>query len=143
MADREFSLAPDLSGIPHLLDWVEAACAAERLPSDIAFKMMLALEEAVTNVIHYAFVGATPPHRLSVRLIAEPARLLGEVIDNGGPFDPLKEAAPDPSRPLAARDPGGLGIHLIRSVMDRVEYRREEGLNRLLLEKRLDGAQGR
>jgi serine/threonine-protein kinase RsbW len=143
MADYEFPPDADPSAIPRFLDWVAEVCAAQKLPADAVFKMTLALEEAVTNVILYAFDGAPPQHRLVVRLSAEPARLFAEVIDNGGPFDPLGAAAPDLAGPLSERAPGGLGIHLIRSVMDRVEYRREDGLNRLSLEKRLDGGQGR
>ncbi|HEV2302182.1 MAG TPA: ATP-binding protein [Stellaceae bacterium] len=143
MAGHQFSLDADPRAIPRFLDWVAEACAAEGLPAGPVFKMTLALEEAVTNAINYAFTGTPPPHRLIVRLAAEPARLVAEVIDNGAPFDPLGQAPPDLARPLAERAPGGLGIHLIRGVMDRVEYRREDGLNRLLLEKRLEPAQGR
>jgi serine/threonine-protein kinase RsbW len=143
MAGHQFSLDGELSGIPQFLDWVAQTCAAEGLPADAAFKLTLALEEAVTNVVNYAFSGTPPPHRVVVRLLAEAARVVGEVIDNGAPFDPLEEAPPDLSRPLAERAPGGLGIHLLRTVMDRVEYRREDGHNRLILEKRLGGDQGR
>lgn len=143
MAAHKFSLDAGAAGIPRFLDWVAEVCTAEGVPEDAAFKMTLALEEAVTNVIHYAFSGAPPPHRVLVRLVADRTRLVGEVIDNGGPFDPLDGAPPDLSSPLAQREPGGLGIHLIRSVMDRVEYRREEGRNRLLLEKRLERDHGR
>jgi len=60
------------------------------------------------------------------------------VIDNGHPFDPTAAPEPDLSLPLERRRPGGLGIHLMRSMMDRVHYRRSDGSNILRLEKARD-----
>lgn len=57
------------------------------------------------------------------------------MIDNGQPFDPSAAPEADTSLPLDQRDPGGLGIRLIRRMMDRVEYQRVAGENRLQLEK--------
>ena len=61
--------------------------------------------------------------------------MVAEIIDNGRAFDPTAAPAPDLSLPLEQRDPGGLGIHLMRRMIDRVEYRRAGGENRLRLEK--------
>ena len=61
--------------------------------------------------------------------------VVATVIDNGGAFDPSEAPEPDVSLPLDKRDPGGLGILLIRRMVDRVEYRRVGNENRLRLEK--------
>jgi serine/threonine-protein kinase RsbW len=95
----------------------------------------LALEEAVANVINHAFAGVPAPHRIAVALAIEDDRVAAEIIDNGRPFDPSAAPEPDRTPPLESRDIGGLGIHLIRRMMDRVEYRRAAGENRLRLEK--------
>jgi anti-sigma regulatory factor (Ser/Thr protein kinase) len=97
--------------------------------------MALILEEAVTNVINYAFADLPPPHMIRVKLDIAIERIVAEVVDNGRAFDPLARPEPDLSRPIEERDPGGLGILLMRRMTDRIEYRRSNGDNRLLLEK--------
>jgi anti-sigma regulatory factor (Ser/Thr protein kinase) len=135
MAAHRLSLKPDLGEIPRLIEWVERCCGAAGLGSDISFRLALALEEAVANVIHHGFAGRRPPHRIEVRLAIGAASLIVTVIDNGIPFDPSSTPDPTLSLPVEQREPGGLGILLIRRMVDRVEYRRVGGENRLRLEK--------
>jgi serine/threonine-protein kinase RsbW len=56
-----------------------------------------------------------------------------EVEDDGRPFNPLEAPPPDIGKPLAEREVGGLGIHLVRKMMDELEYRRENDKNLLIL----------
>ena len=135
MARYEYSLEPDVSSIPGLLEWIEATCSAERLSADFTFKVALALEEAAMNVITHAFGGMPAPHLVRVSLDIDAERLAAEIFDNGPAFDPSAQPVPDISLPLEDRDPGGLGIHLMRVMMDRVEYRRTDGGNHLRLER--------
>jgi serine/threonine-protein kinase RsbW len=137
MASHERCVEPQVSEIPGLIDWVEACCGAGGLADHVSLRIALALEEAVTNVISHAFAGVAPPHRIKVRLDITPELFAAEVIDNGRPFDPLTVPAPDLSLPFEERPPGGLGIYLIRSMMDRIQYRRSDGNNLLRLEKLL------
>lgn len=134
MTTHDRTVAPDLSAIPPLLDWVEERCREAGVPSELIFKFVLAIEEAATNVVSYAFTDVPPPHRIRVRLEIDEKRCAAELIDNGRPFDPSAAAPPDLSGSLEERDPGGLGIHLLRHMADRVEYRREGGENRLRIE---------
>jgi serine/threonine-protein kinase RsbW len=134
MASYDTSITPDLAAVPPLIGWVEERCQEAGLEAGLTFKLMLAIEEAVTNVVSYAFAEAPPPHRIHLRLDIDADRCAAEVIDNGGPFDPSAAQPPDLTGPLEERDPGGLGIHLIRNMADRVEYRREDGQNRLRIE---------
>ena len=135
MASHELCVEPQVSEIPRLIDWVEACCGADGLADDLTFKIALALEEAVMNVITHAFAGLPPPHLIRVRLDIAAESFTAEVIDNGHPFDPTVAPDPDLSLPLEQRNPGGLGIHLMRSIMDRIHYRRSDGNNLLRLEK--------
>lgn len=135
MAAHELLVEPLVSEIPRLIDWVSARCGECGVAAEIGFKMTLALEEAVMNVITHAFEGLGSPHRIIVRLDITPAMLAAEVVDNGHPFDPTAAPDPDLSLPIEQRHPGGLGIHLMRGMMDRLEYRRSEGHNILRLEK--------
>ena len=134
MAWHETTVAPDLSTIPPLIEWVEARCQEGGLSGELTFKLMLAIEEAATNVVSYAFAEMPPPHLIQIRIDIDGHRCIAEVIDNGRPFDPSAAPPPDLTGALDERDPGGLGIHLIRNMADRIEYRREDGQNRLRIE---------
>ena len=135
MASHEISVEPDISALPPLLNWIENRCRQEGLADDLTFKMALVLEEAVTNVINYAFSDRPPPHVIRVKLDIAIERIVAEIVDNGRPFDPLARPEPDLSRPIEEREPGGLGIHLMRRMTDRIEYQRKDGDNWLRLEK--------
>jgi len=96
----------------------------------------LALEEHVTNVMSYGYDDAAP-HVILIRLSVENQRLQIEVEDDGRPHDPLSRPPVNTSVPLEEKPIGGLGVHLIRSLMDEVDYRREAGKNILRMRKRL------
>jgi anti-sigma regulatory factor (Ser/Thr protein kinase) len=134
MAIHRISLTPDVSEVPRLTEWVEQCCGEAGLDA-LAFKLVLALEEAVVNVVNHAFAEVPPPHLIEVTLDTGADGIVAEVIDNGRAFDPSAAPEPDLTLPLEQRDPGGLGILLIHRMMDRVDYRRTDGRNRLRLEK--------
>ena len=136
MAAYELDVAPQVSEIPRVIDWVAACCAQEGVAEETRFKLTLALEEAVMNVIGNAFSGLPPPHLIALRLDVTAELLAAEISDNGCPFDPRTRPDPDLDLPLEERRPGGLGIHLIRAMTDRLDYRRDGGRNILRLEKR-------
>jgi anti-sigma regulatory factor (Ser/Thr protein kinase) len=135
MASHELRVEPQLSEISRLIDWIGACCGAEEIGDDIKSKITLALEEAVANVIRNAFVGLPPPHAITVRLDITAVSIVAEVVDNGRAFDPTAAPDPDLSLPLQDRVPGGLGIHLMRRLMDRLDYRRDGDTNVLRLQK--------
>jgi anti-sigma regulatory factor (Ser/Thr protein kinase) len=134
MPSHDMNIAPDASGIPPLMEWVEERCQEAGLAGELLFKLMLAIEEAATNVVSYAFAEVPPPHRFRVRLDIDAKRCTAELVDNGRPFDPSAAPPPDLTKPLEEREAGGLGIHLLRNMADRIEYRRENGENRLRIE---------
>jgi anti-sigma regulatory factor (Ser/Thr protein kinase) len=102
---------------------------AEGLPPKRIAHMELAIEEIVVNICSYAY--QTPPGEFTVRVTDDAAALTVEFEDNGIPFDPLSLEDPDVDRPLQEREEGGLGILLVRRIMDEVYYKRDNGLNRL------------
>ena len=100
------------------------------------FKVNLVLDELWVNVVHYS--GATGDVEVSLDTDADEVRL--EIADDGRPFDPLSEAVePDLDAALEERPIGGLGIFLVREMMDELHYRREDGKNRLAMVKRKGG----
>ena len=109
---------------------------AEQWPERMSYHIKLALEEVVMNVIKYAYEDDAA-HEFEVRVKSNSEHVVIDVIDDGRPFDPLRETAkPDVEASLEARNIGGLGLLFVKTLMDHVEYRRENDRNRLTLTKR-------
>ena len=96
--------------------------------------MRLASEEALVNVINYAYSGGQGNVLVSCGE-AGAGGIKIELSDAGVPFDPLSRPEPDTTLPMEQRKIGGLGILMIRKSMDEVAYRRENGRNILTMVK--------
>ena len=115
---------------------LDAFCAAEAVPPTIAWRLKVALDEIVANVVAHG-TPATGAGALDVWFRRQGALVEITVADDGPPFNPLDRPGPDLELPLEAREPGGLGIALVRSLMDDVVYQRD-ARNRLTIRKRID-----
>ena len=104
-------------------------CAREQGLSDKKIhEIELVLEEALVNVFHYAYPGKDGEVEVICR--TDPGgRLIIETIDTGLPFDPLSLEDPDLTLDVAERKVGGLGVYLMKTLMDEVHYRREGNKN--------------
>jgi len=125
--------------VPRAAEQVEAFCRERKIPAPIAYKFGLALDETLTNVISYAFPDGKR-HAIEIRLECSDGYLTAVVSDDGAPFDPLSQPAPDIHAPVEQRKIGGLGIHLLRKLMDRADYQRRDGRNILTFRIRTDDA---
>lgn len=108
----------------------------EGLSAEIRGDVHLALEEVITNVIKHGYKGR-PGHGIGLEIAVAAGEVVICVEDAAAAFNPLQAAAPDLALPLALKQPGGLGIHLVKQVMDRLDYERTADKNRLTLRKRL------
>ena len=113
---------------------VEAFGEAHRLSPDLMFKVNLALDEIITNIVLHGYEDEDD-HRIRLSLDLRDDRLTIEVEDDGRAFDPLSVAPPDLEQAVEERAIGGLGLHIVRSIMDGVEYKREGGRNLLVMKK--------
>jgi anti-sigma regulatory factor (Ser/Thr protein kinase) len=129
----------ELPEIPKLAETVDAFCAERGLPEMLAFQINLALDELLTNTISYGYPDRER-HAIEVDLLCRDGSLWIEIIDDGRPFDPLGAPAPDLDAPVEQRRVGGLGVHLVKTVMDAVEYQRKSDRNHLKLRKDIPGA---
>jgi anti-sigma regulatory factor (Ser/Thr protein kinase) len=134
-ASISVTLVNQLSEVTRLSRLVEAFGEAEGLGPETVFSINLALDEVVSNVIRYAHDDDGRQHPIVVRLAIERDVLTAQVEDDGRAFNPLEAPAPDTDASIDERPMGGLGIHLVRSVMNSVEYRREDGRNVLTMKK--------
>lgn len=118
--------------IGHITAEIETLAEREGWTPDLSFKVNLALEELVINIMDYGF--AEGDHEIDITLISEDHRLIIEIADSGKAFDPLQDApVPDVNAPAEERPIGGLGIYLVRNMMDDMQYRREGDRNYLTL----------
>lgn len=103
-----------------------------------AFAAQLAFEELATNILKYGY-DDSELHEIRFQLQVRPDTLQLVLEDDGHPFNPLDCPDPDLNLPAEDRLPGGLGIHLVRKMADRLQYERRDGRNRVTVEIRLEG----
>jgi len=132
----ELRLANDLAGLAGLAERVEGFGAAQGLSANVVNALNVVLDEAVSNAINHGY-DAGVRGEIAVRLRRAGDGVLLEVEDDGRPFDPLQTPPPDLTLPLEQRPIGGLGVHLIRNLMDEVSYARAGGRNVLKMVKYL------
>ncbi|EIP99402.1 anti-sigma regulatory factor (Ser/Thr protein kinase) [Opitutaceae bacterium TAV1] len=131
------TLRNDLAELPRLAAFIDAFCAPLRPGDQDTLALQLALEETVTNVINHGYRDGLP-HTFNVTLSADDSRRITVMVDDDAPaFDPLARPPVDTGAPLEARPVGGLGIHLVRKLVDRARYERRDGRNILTLERTL------
>ena len=129
-------VANDISEVNRLHCSVCQFCQEHGLSSEIEGDLSLALEEILVNVIRYGHPEGGK-HEILVRLSLEEGYVIVIVEDDGVPFNPLEAPEPDLNSPIETRPIGGLGIHLVRNITDGLEYRRNEGRNRLVMRKQV------
>jgi serine/threonine-protein kinase RsbW len=122
------TLRNDASEISRLVDRIDAFGLEAGLPPDVTFRLALALDEIVSNVIRHGFDDEAE-HQILVMLAVADGHVTATVVDDGGAFDPREAPLPDLDAPLEERQSGGLGMHLVRETMDEIDYRRENGRN--------------
>jgi len=136
--DRHLNLKADLTELSRMKDFVLNAAERAGLSTKEAKRLRLAVEEAVTNVIQYAYDDTTNSNieaAVSLTTHNDSDALSIIVTDQGRPFDPTKAPMADTSIPADQRPEGGLGILLMHQMSDSMEYRREAGRNKLTIKK--------
>ncbi len=135
-AERHLILHNDIQQIPQLASFIEQIADESGIDQSLAMSLNLALEEAVTNVICYAYPEGSDG-LVDIEAIIRHDRLDFIVSDSGTPFDPTEVAQADVSLDVNERPIGGLGVFLIRNIMNEVRYERKDGKNILYMTKKL------
>src|SRR5262249_41539980 len=128
----------DISEVDRVHRSVSQFCREHGLSSEVEGDLGLALEEILVNVIRHGHPEGGK-HEIQVQLALEQDCVIATVEDDGMPFNPLEAPEPDLDSPIETRPIGGLGIHLVRSITDGLEYSRHEGRNRLVMRKHVSG----
>lgn len=127
----------DTSELSVMNRFLEEAGEELGLSTPFMMSLNLVLEEAVSNIIFYAYVGQEVKDAVDISLLLEGGILTVIVRDHGIPFDPTAKEDPDITLSAEERPIGGLGIFLIKKIMDEVSYRREDGQNVFIMKKRI------
>lgn len=133
---RSIVLHNDVRDVPQLAAFIESISESIGLDMSATMNINLAMEEAVVNVMKYAYPEGTHGDIL-VEANSSGNELTFAISDSGIPFDPTKNATPDTTLDAEERPIGGLGIHLVRNLMDSVEYNYIDNKNVLTLKKKI------
>lgn len=118
---------------------IEYLMSSPDIPDDevLQFKLRLSIEEAVENVVRYAYDGGIGWLEADIHFDQDALLLTIELRDAGTPFNPLEKEDPDVTKRAEDREVGGLGIFLCKKMMDSIEYRYENGNNVLTMTKKV------
>lgn len=126
------SKASNADNLQYIQGKVEELGQREAWPDSLVFKVNLVLEELGLNILSYGGAGTDRRPEIDIVLISDDDSLTIEVSDDGKPFNPLEDATnPDIGALIEERSIGGLGVHLVRTLMDNLSYQRVDGRNRL------------
>ena len=129
-------LKNDVHEVARFSSFIKSAIAKLGIETSLARQLRLAVEEAVVNVIEYAYPIGTDGD-ITIKMMSDGHILRFQIIDAGVPFDPTKKDKTDTTLSVEDRQIGGLGILLVRELMDSINYEREDGKNILTLIKTL------
>jgi sigma-B regulation protein RsbU (phosphoserine phosphatase) len=129
---HSLTIRNDHAEVARALAWVDDMVGPLELSPEATYAIQLCLEEAVVNIISYAFEPGTE-HNVRIEVWRDGRTVFAEIIDDGQPFDPRAQQVPQRPANLDSAQIGGLGITLIRNFATDIAYRRTDGTNRLTL----------
>lgn len=134
--EKEIRITNSLDEIGTLAEFIEDLGAELSLSMETTMHINLALEEAISNIIMYAYP-QEGEHEIILKTTATDQQLIFLLTDSGLSFDPTNAPEVDINIPAEERQIGGLGIFLIRRIMNEVSYQRLDGENHLIMKKNL------
>lgn len=137
---RHLTIKNEVDELTKLPEFIETVCEEAGVDMALIASLNLAIEEAATNVVLYAYEGGEGP--IDIEAVYEPSLLKFIITDKGVAFDPTQKEDADITLSAEERPIGGLGIFLVRQIMDTVHYERVDGKNILTLTKHLASDNG-
>jgi sigma-B regulation protein RsbU (phosphoserine phosphatase) len=135
----ETRMTGGVSAIATTQAWLVSRLRRAGVDADLVGDIDVVADEILANIVHHAWRDREHGEA-RIQLVVDEAAVTVSFSDDGPAYDPLVEAdTPDLDLPTEDREIGGLGIHMVKALMDRVSYRRENGRNVLEVEKRRDG----
>ena len=132
--NKQFVIENQIGELSSLAEKIEKIAEEWDLSPALAMNMNLVIEEALSNIIFYAFNDKNK-HKIKISVSIDNKTLTIKITDDGIPFNPLKHEQPDITLPAEERPVGGLGIFLMSQIMDEMHYNRKGNGNMLTLKK--------
>jgi anti-sigma regulatory factor (Ser/Thr protein kinase) len=123
-AEASLRVRADEAATALVCAFAERFAAAQAITGDDAARLLVVVEELVTNIVKYGYPPPAPPGTADITLRFADGEIGVEIVDDGTAFDSFATPAPDLDAPLDERVAGGLGLHLVKALMDRTHYRR-------------------
>ena len=135
---KEITIAATVENIETVTDFVNEQLEALDCPMKAQMQIDIAIDELFSNIAHYAYNPEKGDATVRVEVVEDPLSVVITFIDNGVPYDPLKQADPDISLSAEEREIGGLGIFMVKKTMDEITYEYKDGQNILRIKKNLN-----
>ncbi|MGN0308814.1 MAG: ATP-binding protein [Lachnospiraceae bacterium] len=136
---RELTIEAAAENLEKVTAFVDEELGKLDCPIKIQAQINVAVDELFSNIAHYAYAPQTGPAVVLVEVKENPLEVVITFIDRGIPYDPLKSEEPDVTLSAEDREVGGLGVFLVKKVMDDVTYEYRDGQNILRIRKKLEG----
>lgn len=138
---HSIQLAAAVTSVEDVNHFIGEFCLAQGIADSMKFELQLVLEELLVNVCMHGQPSDGSEAHVEVRIDLESDLLSLSFSDNGLPFNPLTQATPDTDKSLEDMQIGGLGIVLLRQLMDDISYNHRDGYNHLIMQKTLSAAE--
>lgn len=137
---KELLIKSRTENLTTVREFVSSAVEEVNIPQDIAGDIVLAVDEACTNIIKHAYK-FIPDGDITIKLKYSEKKITVEITDQGSPFSPDTVPTPDLKKYFEEKRVGGLGMYLMKSLMDDVHYKSVPGkYNQVLLTKKLNSS---
>ena len=130
--NKTFIFKNDLNEIKRLTDILYKLCEENNFGNKVLCDVTLALEEIFANIVHYAYED-NQEHLVKIHIKIHDNLLSMKITDDGKPFNPLDHPITNTDVPFEDRQIGGMGIHLVRHLIDKLEYKQVKGKNILTM----------
>lgn len=135
---KTLTITNDIAELNKLTDFIDSFIEESNLSPSLSMQLNLAMEETVSNIILYAFKGEKDK-KITITAEFRENNVIFLIEDSGVPFDPTAHKDPDITQDAEDRQIGGLGILIVKKIMNKVEYSRLDNINVLKLTKNING----
>ena len=134
---KELTIKATVENTAAVIRFVEEHLEALDCPVKILYQINVAIDELFSNIARYAYNPRIGPATVRVEVLKEPLEVVVTFIDHGKPYDPLAKEDPDVTLSAEERKIGGLGVFMVKKLMDDVRYEYRNGRNILRIQKKL------
>lgn len=134
---NSMTVTAEEDNLDEVIDFIMDKLSDYELDEDIQMQLELAIEEIFMNIVSYAYNPNVGDAEVHVEVKENPLSVEIGFLDSGVPFNPLEQDA-DTSKEALEEHEGGLGIHMVKKLMDSVAYTYEDGKNILWIKKRME-----